>query len=67
LIIRKKKTIKIDVIHLKAYLSTFVSNMLLTLRIMNFENVFLQIIIHFMLIKTWMHNINNIDQDVIKR
>jgi hypothetical protein len=47
----KKRIVEIDYIHLKTYLNTFVSNMLLTLQIMNFENVFLAKVIHFYVIQ----------------
>jgi hypothetical protein len=55
-----EKKIEIGEIHLKTHLSTFVSNMLLNFEIMNFENVSSTKIIHLYVIKTWMHNINDI-------
>ncbi len=36
----KAKALEINKIHLKTYLNIFVSNVLLALKIMNFENVF---------------------------
>jgi hypothetical protein len=45
-----KKTLEIGKIHFKTHLNIFVSNMFLTLKIMNFENVFLIKVIHFYVI-----------------
>jgi hypothetical protein len=47
LIIRKTKALEIVEIHVKTHLNTFVSNMFLILKIMNFENVFSTKVIHF--------------------
>jgi hypothetical protein len=43
----KAKALEINKIHLKTCLNIFVSNVLLTLKIMNFGNVFLTKNIHF--------------------
>jgi hypothetical protein len=40
MMIIKEKALEIGKIHFKTHLNIFVSNMLLTLKIMNFENVF---------------------------
>jgi hypothetical protein len=45
--ITKEKTIEIDNIPFKMHLNIFVSNMLLILKIMKFENVYLTKVIHF--------------------
>jgi hypothetical protein len=45
--ITKEKTLEIDNIHLKTHLNIFVSNMLLILKILNFENVCLTKVILF--------------------
>ncbi len=37
--IKKEKALEIGEIHLKTHLNTFVSNMFLTLKVMNFKNV----------------------------
>jgi hypothetical protein len=39
LMIKKEKALEIGEIHLKTHLNTFVSNMFLTLKVMNFKNV----------------------------
>jgi len=46
----KEKTFEIGKIHLKTHLKIFVSNVFLTVKIMNFENVFLTKVIHFHII-----------------
>jgi hypothetical protein len=47
LMIIKEKSLKINKIHFKTHLNIFVSNLFLTLKIMNFENVSLTNVIHF--------------------
>jgi hypothetical protein len=47
LMIIKKKSLEINKIHFKMHLNIFVSNVFLTLKIMNFENVPLTKVIHF--------------------
>ncbi len=47
----KKKALEIDKIHFKTHLNIFVSNVYLTLKIMNFENVSLTKVIHFCIIQ----------------
>jgi len=42
----KAKAFEIGKIHLKTHLKIFVSNVFLTVKIMNFENVFLTKVIH---------------------
>ncbi len=54
---QKSKKIEIDEIY---FYHTFDFNVLLALKIMNFENVTLTKIIHFYAIKTWMHKIHDI-------
>jgi hypothetical protein len=46
LMIVKAKAFEIGKFHFKMHLNIFVSNVLLTLKIMNFENVFLTKVIH---------------------
>ncbi len=65
LILEKKKTLKIGEICFKTHLSTFSSNVFLTLKIIKFENVSLTQVIHFYVFKALMHNINDIDKDVL--
>jgi len=60
----KKKSLEIGEIHLKKHLNAFGSNILLIMKIMNFENVSLTKNFIFMSFKTLMHNINDIDWDV---
>jgi len=60
----KKKSLEIGEIHLKKHLNAFGSNILLIMKIMNFENVSLTKVFIFMSFKTSMHNINEIDWDV---
>jgi len=43
---------KIGEIHLKTYLNAFASNILLTLKILNFENVYLTKVILFYVIQS---------------
>jgi len=43
----KEKSLKINKIHFKMHLNIFVSNVFLTLKIMNFENVSLTKVIQF--------------------
>jgi len=47
LMITKEKTFEICNIHFKTHLNILVSNILLILKIMNFENVRLTKVIHF--------------------
>jgi len=52
--IEKTKALEIGEIYSKTDLNTFASNVFLTLKIMNFENVFLtNIYIYIMLFKAW--------------
>ncbi len=44
------KKLEIGKIHFKTHLNLFVSNVFLTLKIINFENVFLIKVIHFYVI-----------------
>jgi hypothetical protein len=39
LMFKRAKALEIDEIHFKIHLNTFVSNMFLTLKVMNFKNV----------------------------
>jgi len=47
LMIIKEKSLNINKIHFKTHLNIFVSNVFLTVKIMNFENVSLTNVIHF--------------------
>jgi hypothetical protein len=47
LVIRKTKALEIGEIHVKTPFNTFVSNIFLILKIMNFENMFSTKVIHF--------------------
>jgi hypothetical protein len=47
LMIMKEKLLEINKFHFKTHLNIFVSNVFLTLKIMNFENVSLAKVIHF--------------------
>jgi hypothetical protein len=42
------------------HLNAFGSNMLLALKIMNFEDALLTKVIHFYMKKKWMHNIHDV-------
>jgi hypothetical protein len=53
----KAKALEIDKIHFKTHLNIFVSNMLLVLKIMNFDNMFLPKFILLKKIKARMHYI----------
>jgi hypothetical protein len=64
LLMTKKNSLEIGEIHLKKHLNAFGSNILLIMKIMNFENVSLTKVFIFMSFKTSMHNINEIDWDV---
>jgi hypothetical protein len=65
LMIRKPNALGMGEFHFKTHLNTFVSENL-TLKTRNFENMFLTKLFIFMLLKAWMHNINYIDQDIVK-
>ncbi len=63
----KTKALEIDKILFKTHLNIFVSNMFLTLKIMNFENVSLTEVIHFCIIQNMNAlYINDIDQDIVE-
>jgi hypothetical protein len=66
LMIRKPNALGMGEIHFKTHLNTFASNVFLILKTMNFQNISLAKLLIFMLLKAWMHNINYIDQDIIK-
>jgi hypothetical protein len=53
----KRKKVEIVQIHFKIHLNIFVSNVFLTLKIMNFENVSLTKLFIFVLFKAWVHYI----------
>jgi hypothetical protein len=55
LIIKERKKIKLVKFIFTTHLSAFGSNMFLAMKIMNFENMLLN-----MIKKTWMHNINDV-------
>jgi hypothetical protein len=57
MMIIKKKSLEIGKIHFETHFNIFGSNVLLTLKIMTFENVFLKKLFIFVLFKTWMHYI----------
>jgi hypothetical protein len=46
-----EEDLNIDDINFKTYLNAFVSNILSTLKILNFENVYLTKVIHFYVIQ----------------
>jgi hypothetical protein len=50
IMIIKTKALEISKNHFETHLNIFVSNVLLTIKIMNFENVFLIKVIHFCVI-----------------
>jgi hypothetical protein len=52
ILIIRKKILEVGEIHFKTHLNTFVSNMFLILKIMNFENVFSTKVIHFDVIQS---------------
>jgi hypothetical protein len=67
LVIIKTKALEIDKIHLKMHLNIFVSNVFSTLKIMNFENVFVTKVINFCIIQNMNAlYINDINQDIVK-
>jgi hypothetical protein len=66
LIIRKPNALGMGEFHLKTHLKQMHSNVFLTLKTMNFEKMSLTKLFIFMLHKAWIHNINYIDQDIVK-